>query len=274
MAMVTRGPRRKMKRELFNLGATKMQIMRKKEVKGTTMSWCENDCHKKKSMWCVRRNCLDKEDFAKNMERKRSESKTNSGNNESKIPNSADFKIALASIISAEGIQTLNDQFSKGLGGDTKNHCTTHKRVYNCFLTKILQFFTRSLTTLVTLMVLFTYLIDTENDDETHDFIDILRSANITLATHAKVYITSAINSILWFKIKITAFHSIMLTNYLAFQMRDWTKSKKNTVLLGLLHPIIPHAHPITYWITIYLSIHRLSWHDRYNKDRGLDTRE
>ena len=46
MSMVTRGPRRKMKRELFNLGATKIQIMRKKKIKGTTMSWCENDCHK------------------------------------------------------------------------------------------------------------------------------------------------------------------------------------------------------------------------------------
>ena len=95
--------------------------------------------------------------------------------------------------------------------------------------------------------LIFTYLIDIENDDETHDFIDILLSVNIILTTQVKVYITSATNSILWFKIKITAFHSIMLTNYIAFQMRDWTKSKITTVLLGLLHPIIPHAHPITY---------------------------
>ena len=73
---------------------------------------------------------MNKVDFAKNVERKRSESKTNSGNNESKIPNSADFKIALASIvsasiISAEDMQTLNDQFFKGLGRDMK------KSLYN-----------------------------------------------------------------------------------------------------------------------------------------------
>ena len=56
-------------------------------------------------------------------------------------------------------------------------------------------------------------------------------------------------------QIKIIVFHSIMLSNYLAFRMLNWIKSETTTVLLGLLYPITPHAHPTTYWITIYLSI-------------------
>ena len=67
---------------------------KKKEVRGTTMLWCENDCHEK-SMWCGRRNYLNKAVFAKNMDKKRSE-QNNSGNNDSKMPTSADFKIALS----------------------------------------------------------------------------------------------------------------------------------------------------------------------------------
>ena len=50
-------------------------------------------------MWYGRRDCLNKTDFAKNIDRKRSESKTKSDNTQSKIPNSADFNIALTSMI-------------------------------------------------------------------------------------------------------------------------------------------------------------------------------
>ena len=47
------------------------------------MLWCENDCNEK-AMWCDRRNCLNKADFAQNMDKKRSE-QNNSGNNDSKM---------------------------------------------------------------------------------------------------------------------------------------------------------------------------------------------
>ena len=69
------------------------------------MRWYENDCHEK-TTWYGRRDCLNKTDFAKTIDKKRSESKTNSENTESKIPNSANFNIALTSMILAEDVQT------------------------------------------------------------------------------------------------------------------------------------------------------------------------
>ena len=35
-----------------------------KEVRGSTMNWCSNDCHDK-PMWCGRRNFLNREDYSK-----------------------------------------------------------------------------------------------------------------------------------------------------------------------------------------------------------------
>ena len=37
-----------------------------KEVKGTLMRWCSNDCHPQ-PMWCGRKNCMNKVEFAKKM---------------------------------------------------------------------------------------------------------------------------------------------------------------------------------------------------------------
>ena len=108
---------------------------------------------------------------------------------------------------------------------------------------------------LLFMILAFTYLVNTENNDGTHDVIDIIRSAKTTLAIQARVNLNSATKSILWFQVKIIAFHSIMISHYLAFRMWDWTKNLITTVILGLLHPIIPHVNPLTYWITIFLSI-------------------
>ena len=71
------------------------------------------------------------------------------------------------------------------------------------------------------MILTFTCLADTENNDGRHDFIDILRSAKNTLVTQTRVYINSATKNILWFQVKIIAFHSIMLSHYLAFRMWD-----------------------------------------------------
>ena len=38
------------------------EVLQKKEVRGSTMRWCENDCHEK-LIWCGRKNCLGKADF-------------------------------------------------------------------------------------------------------------------------------------------------------------------------------------------------------------------
>ena len=42
-----------------------------KEIKGTTMTWCNNDCHEKRPMWCGRKNCRNRADHAKFMADKR-----------------------------------------------------------------------------------------------------------------------------------------------------------------------------------------------------------
>ena len=80
------------------------------------MRWRHNDCHPQ-PMWCGRKNCLNKAEFAKKMQ----ESQTKGGKAEytgegkseggklSKPSN--EFKIALAAMCSEEDYKTLEQQF-------------------------------------------------------------------------------------------------------------------------------------------------------------------
>ena len=86
-----------------------------REVRGTTMKWCGNDCHDQ-PMWCGRKNCVNKSDYASAMQKKRDDKDTSSGGNSSSNGNpksaySKDFKIALAALTSAEDFASLEDQF-------------------------------------------------------------------------------------------------------------------------------------------------------------------
>ena len=86
-----------------------------KEVRGTTMKWCTNDCHPR-PMWCGRKNCLNKADFASKMKAAK-ESKGNSEDSSDKKKEnglSNDFKIALAAMCSSEDYKTLESQFFQG----------------------------------------------------------------------------------------------------------------------------------------------------------------
>ena len=88
-----------------------------REVRGSTMRWCTNDCHSK-PMWCGRKNCLNRADFAKAMKEKRERAKAEKGNEnneDSKKPKfNKDFKIALQTMTSNEYFKTLQEQFLQG----------------------------------------------------------------------------------------------------------------------------------------------------------------
>ena len=78
------------------------------------MKWCTNDCHDK-PMWCGRKNCLNKTDFATMMKSKK-EDKEGSGNKTDGATQgdkdfSKDFKIALAAMTSEDDFETLREQF-------------------------------------------------------------------------------------------------------------------------------------------------------------------
>ena len=62
-----------------------------KEVRGVTMKWCMNDCHEQ-PMWCGRKNCLGKAEFAKAMQ-KRKESKQSAVLSGKKKDFAEDFKL-------------------------------------------------------------------------------------------------------------------------------------------------------------------------------------
>ena len=88
--------------------------LKSKEVRGTTMKWCTNDCHDK-PMWCGRKNCINKTDFASMMKSKK-EDKEGSGNKNDGATQldkdfSKDFKIALAAMTSEDDFETLREQF-------------------------------------------------------------------------------------------------------------------------------------------------------------------
>ena len=67
-------------------------------------------------MWCGRKNCVNRSDYASAMQKKRDNKDTSSGGNPSSNDNpksaySKDFKIALAALTSAEDFASLEDQF-------------------------------------------------------------------------------------------------------------------------------------------------------------------
>ena len=76
-----------------------------KEVRGSTMRWCKNDCHDR-PMWCGRRNCLGRSDYATAMQKNKDKGDESSGGGQS------NFKIALAAMTTLEDFQALQEQFS------------------------------------------------------------------------------------------------------------------------------------------------------------------
>ena len=86
-----------------------------KLVRGTVMNWCSKDCHQQ-PMWCGRKRCLSKAEYAVAMNDKRNgtERKTPAveGNGGRGISN--DFKIALAALTTPEDFASLEQQFFSG----------------------------------------------------------------------------------------------------------------------------------------------------------------
>ena len=81
---------------------------------GTIMKWCTNNCHPK-PMWCGRKNCLNREEYAAKYGSK-SKPDENVRQQEDKKPAviSDDFKIALAAMTSNQDYETLKSQFFSG----------------------------------------------------------------------------------------------------------------------------------------------------------------
>ena len=84
-----------------------------KELNGRTMRWCSNDCHPK-PMWCGRKNCLNKADFARKMEEREKGGTEKKGSAPGGAQYSKDFKIALAAMMSAEDFKAIESQFMQG----------------------------------------------------------------------------------------------------------------------------------------------------------------
>ena len=78
-----------------------------KVVRGSTMNWCENDCHEK-PMWCGRPNCLSRSDYTAAWQKKKNAKDSDSGTANS----SSEFRIALAAITSPEDFEALQEQFA------------------------------------------------------------------------------------------------------------------------------------------------------------------
>ena len=84
-----------------------------KELNGRTMRWCTNDCHPK-PMWCGRKNCLNKADFARKMEEREKGGTEKKDSAPGGAQYSKDFKIALAAMMSAEDFKAIKSQFMQG----------------------------------------------------------------------------------------------------------------------------------------------------------------
>ena len=81
-------------------------------VEGTTMTWCSNDCHQK-PMWCGRRSCMSKAEYAQHMQNRRDKNTNkNTGEKDNKnVHVNDEFKVALAALTSPEDYAILNEQF-------------------------------------------------------------------------------------------------------------------------------------------------------------------
>ena len=86
-----------------------------KLVRGSTMKWCDKDCHPQ-PMWCGRKACMSKSEYAEFMDGKRKgKGKEDRDKNKSgKQRISKDFRIALAALTTAEDFASLEDQFFAG----------------------------------------------------------------------------------------------------------------------------------------------------------------
>ena len=111
---------REKKRQFQQWRYEKTDNEKTKLVRGTTMRWCTNDCHDK-PMWCGRKTCLNKADFAKKMQEKRngtsgsdSSSKSNGDGKDGDAKISGDFKIALQAMTSSADYKLLEQQFFSG----------------------------------------------------------------------------------------------------------------------------------------------------------------
>ena len=84
---------------------------RTKEVRGSIMKWCENDCHSR-PMWCGRKVCLNRADYSAEWKKKNS-AKRDGDENKGKRGEltSSEFKIALAAMTSVDDFAALKEQF-------------------------------------------------------------------------------------------------------------------------------------------------------------------
>ena len=76
------------------------------------MKWCTNDCHPK-PMWCGRKNCMSRAEYAAKYGGKNRENKNREQEKE-KPQLSKDFKIALAAMTTKEDFESLQGQFFSG----------------------------------------------------------------------------------------------------------------------------------------------------------------
>ena len=103
----TRGPRTFLPWRFDNPNNLKTMV-----VKGTTMRWCDNDCHEK-PMWCGRTNCLTRAEYGARMSKQR-EGKSGDDVNFGKQSGgkfSEDFRIVLAAMIPSSDFESLESQF-------------------------------------------------------------------------------------------------------------------------------------------------------------------
>ena len=85
-----------------------------KLVRGSTMTWCTKDCHQQ-PMWCGRKRCLSKTEYATMMADKRDgkgKAKVDSPNNGSKVSN--DVRNAVAALTTPDDFAALESQFMSG----------------------------------------------------------------------------------------------------------------------------------------------------------------
>ena len=75
------------------------------------MKWCTNDCHKQ-LMWCGRRNCMGRSDFAKHMQNRPEKGSKKEGSSEDKSERgfkaNDEFKMALAALTTPEDFAILD----------------------------------------------------------------------------------------------------------------------------------------------------------------------
>ena len=80
------------------------KIGKKMTRNGRTYYLCDKDCHAR-TQWCIRKVCMNRDDYKKYLTEKKDETSTQSSNY------SIDFKVALAAMVSDGDYKTFEDQF-------------------------------------------------------------------------------------------------------------------------------------------------------------------